>query len=131
MILTDEQIQERIESPLNLLNRLKSITSLQTTSPCFPPSSEQIIDDLTEKLAYGSIKSKAAGIMTAAMDELKIRLPEVTKPEKLAQIASEMSKVVNAADSNKREERSDKPQIIIYAPQVVSENHFETMLVNE
>lgn len=137
MILDELEISKRMESPLNLINRLrKSLVNnsdSRNSIPCLPViSSEQIIDDLTEKINNGSVKSKATGIMISAMDELKIRLPEVSKPERLAQIAAEMSKVVASQTKDKNNNNdSNKPQIIIYAPQMVSENNFEVMVVNE
>jgi len=133
MILSDTEVSSRMQSPLNLLNRLRNINSNNklNPSPCLPPSSDQIIDDLTDKINHSSVKSKATGILISAMDELKLRLPEINKPEKLAQIASEMSKVVNSQAGNKINESSNKPQIIIYAPQMINENSFETMVVNE
>jgi len=129
MLLSDEEIQARMESPLNLLNRLKGSLSpsrKDSPIPSLPPSSDQIIEDLQEKINYGSIKSKAMGIMTSAMDELKARIPEVHKPEKLAQIAAEMAKVVNNTQI-KFEDRSKSAQIIIYAPQIVNEDQFDVI----
>lgn len=136
MILTDEEITERLESPLNLMNRLRRATESITPSnsnfiPSFPPTSDQLIQDLQDKINGGTVKTKANGILAKTLDELDRRLPEIQKPEKLAQIASEMSKVVNAQDNKNSGERSDKPQIIIYAPQTINESHYETMVVNE
>lgn len=125
MILPEHELRERMESPLNLLNRLRNITNPHKKSPIpqLPPSSEEIIEDLEDKITTGSIKSKALGIMSSAMDELKNKLPEVQKPEKLAAIAAEMNKVLNSTDS-KRDDTKPQAQIIIYAPQVVLEETF-------
>lgn len=129
MILDEVEIKARMESPLNLLNRLRKITNPHNSkglSPCIPPTSDEVIPDLNEKIAYGSVKSKAMAIMTTAMDELKNRLPEVQRPEKLAAIAAEMGKVVNGmqekADGDKR-----VGHIIIYSPRMVQESEFETL----
>lgn len=56
MLLSDDEIRERIESPLNLLNRLKSSLGasrhhLTTQIPSIPPKSSDIIDDLEEKIS--------------------------------------------------------------------------------
>jgi len=131
MLLTDSEVKERIESPMNLLNRLRSVTNLTSLSPCLPPSSKDIIENLEEKIGFGSIKSKATNIMSEAMDELRSRLPEVTKPEKLAQIAAEMSKVVNGVVNNKIEDNRKIAQVIIYAPQILSESAFDVIEVSE
>lgn len=133
MILNDTEITERMESPLNLLNRLKSLTKSKDINiiPSLPPTSADVIDDLEEKLAFGSIKSKASGIMIAAMDELKLRMPEVQKPEQLAKIAAEMSKVVNAEVKDNNRDGLNKPQFVLYAPQFNNENHYETIYARE
>ena len=134
MILDEIEVKERLESPLNLMNRLKSLTSHKSNEniiPSSPPSSEQIIEDLEEKLAFGSIKSKAASIMISAMDELKLRLPEVEKPEKLAAIAAEMSKVVTAQNDKSNKEGNRNNQFIIYSPSFINEEHFETIYARE
>jgi len=135
MILTDDEIQERIESPLNLLNRLKSnlgkgIGSHSIQIPSLPPKSEDIIEDLEDKIANKTTRSKANGILNAAMDELHKRIPEVQKPEKLAQIAAEMAKVVSHQDSRGQ---GDKPlsQIIVYAPQVQVLDNYEIIDIAE
>lgn len=137
MILSDDEIKERIESPLNLLNRLK--TSLNRTvtsnlpvsqSPCLPPSSSDIIEDLEDKLKNSSTRSKAVGILHAAMDELKLRLPEIQKPERLAAIAAEMSKVVSHQDNRNQGDKS-LSQIIVYAPQVQNIENYEVIDVTE
>lgn len=129
MILDEVEVLERLESPANLLNRLRRISEpVQPVS--IPPSADNVIEDLEEKLKYGSVKSKATAIMNAAMDELRIRIPEVSKPEKLASIAAEMSKVVNATQI--RNENDVKiGQIIVYAPQVITEDRFEVIRLNE
>lgn len=131
MILSEIEVRERLESPMNLLNRLKSISSQRTTIPSLPPSSSEIINNLQEKIAFGSIKSKAAGIMSSAMDELKARLPEVQKPERLAQIAAEMSKVINGSQVKNEDNSTKIGQVIIYAPQILPEEAFEIIRVNE
>ena len=131
MLLNDVEVTERMSSPLNLLNRLRSSTRSKSNSIIsIPPTSTDIIDNLEDKLQYGSIKSKAANIMIAAMDELNKRIPEVTKPEQLAKIAESMGKVVNAEVANNKD-KLDAPQIIYYAPQFNTEEHYETIYARE
>lgn len=141
MLLNDEEIRERIESPLNLLNRLR--TSLgntvskslphPTNTPnidSLPPKSDDLIENLEDKLAGSSAKSKALGIMNAAMDELKIRIPDVQKPEKLAAIAAEMAKVVNQQE-NKGAGDVRMAQVIVYAPQMRQLDSYDIVELNE
>ena len=76
------------------------------------------------------MRSKAVGILNAAMDELKVRMPEIQKPEKLAQIASEMSKVISNQDNRGPGDKS-LSQIIVYAPQIQNIDNYEVIDVNE
>jgi hypothetical protein len=136
MILSDDEITQRIESPANLLHRLKEgIAKSQhshrnTPIPSIPPTADKLIDGLDDKLKLGSIKVKASVILSEVLDELKGRIPDIDKPERLARIATEMSKVVTAQEQ-RPDDNVQKPQFVIYAPQFVSENQFETMFVKD
>lgn len=125
MLLSDQEIEERISSPLNLLNRLRSVTSPKATSPCLPPTTKDLDINIDEKLAIGKLRETSAGIMALSLEQLKQRIPEVQKPEKLAQIASEMNKIVQS----RPDEKKQAAQIIVYAPQVINENHFEEIVL--
>ena len=127
MLLSDEEIQERIESPLNLLNRLRHAS--KANSPCLPaPTAADLIPNLDERIGP-DVKKQAAKIMSSALKELEMRLPDVQKPEKLAMIAVEMNKVLVA--QRDKEDNKSGPQIVVYAPQVIQESHFETITLNE
>lgn len=117
-----------MESPLNLLNRLRKATT-PVRSPCIPPASE-LIPNLEEKLNYGSAKSKALDIMNMAMDTLKNRIVEVQKPRELAAIAAEMGKVIANTEIKSKEDMR-QAQIIIYAPSVIHESAFEVLDIQE
>jgi hypothetical protein len=133
MILSESEVTERMSSPLNLMNRLRNISRQSSNSqiPSIPPTSEEVIQDLEHKLASTSIKSKAANIMIAAMDELKSRIPEVTKAENLAKIAESMSKVVQAESKDNTQRSENQPQFILYAPQFHTEEHYEVIQAKE
>ncbi len=126
MILSDEEIQERLESPLNLLNRLKTATSPRI--PCLPPKTEDLDLDVEEKVAISQLRNKAAAIMSMSLDGLKARIQDVEKPERLARIAAEMHKVVA---SQEEKDNNRTPQIIVYAPQVIQESHFQEITLRE
>lgn len=127
MLLTDDDIQERIESPLNLLNRLRNVS--RAHSPSLPiPKSGDLIPDLDERLGPDT-KKQAAKIMGMALKELEMRIPDVQKPEKLAAIAESMNKVVMAREDKDKDKNA--PQVIVYAPQVIQESHFETIVLKE
>lgn len=127
MILNDQEVQERLESPLNLLNRLRNLPgSRKTESPCLPSSSD-LIRDVDDKIKQGTIKSKAAGILADALDEIKLNIPNM-RPEKLTTVAREMNQILVSRGD---QDRDKSTQIIVYAPQVVNENIFETVHVKE
>jgi len=131
MLLNDDEIQERIESPINLLNRLKTTLDKATKNiPSMPPKAEDVISDLEDKISNVTIKSKAKEIMNSCMDELKNRVSEVQKPEKLAQIAREMAQVVSSQEAKSLGE-SQGSQIVIYAPQVLSLDNYNIVEVRE
>ena len=139
MILEENEALERLESPLNLLNRLRrelndgnplNRKSSNTQIISIPPTVDKLVEDLEEKLKYGTLKSKAAAIMSSALDELKAKLPEV-KTEKLSAIAESMNKIIVAQTTDKKDDNDNKPQIIMYAPQFIHEEAFEVIHVRE
>lgn len=135
MLVNDDELKARLDNPNNLLNRLRNLTNPHKKNiiPALPPTADDVIADLDDKIANSTTKSKATNLLNAAMDELHKRLPEVSKPEKLAAIAADMSKVVNNSTLKNPVEENDRstPQIIIYAPQIVSEEHFKVIDIGE
>jgi hypothetical protein len=143
MILNDDEIQQRIESPINLLNRLRKTSTPKNGSilpqssgnipvhiPTLPPKAEDIIGDLEDKIVNATARSKAMTIMVTAMNELQHRLPEVQKPETLSNIAQQMSKVIANHDANKPS-TNNMSQIIVYAPQIQKLEDYEVIDIKE
>ena len=129
MLIPESEALERLESPSNLMNRLRAIVNphSKTVIPTIPPpTASDIIPNLDEKISYTSTKQKAMAIMNSAMNELQNRLPEVQRPEKLAAIAAEMGKIV-IAQNNQSITDNRIGQIIVYSPRIVSEEQFETV----
>lgn len=129
MLLSESDAQDRLESPLNLLNRLKSGLNppvKKATHPAIPPKAEEIIANLDEKINLGALKGKAAGILSSSLDELKNRLSEVTKPSQLASIAKTMGDIISDVEEKTKNDNR-VGQIIIYAPRVLKEEEFETI----
>lgn len=141
MILSDDEVKERIESPINLLNRLRTTLDRAVDGvthnphsivPQLPPKAEDLIPDLEEKIQNKQARGKAISIMTAAMDELKVRMPTIQKAETLASIAYNMSRVVASQDDNAHHRSGiNTAQIIVYAPQVQSLDNFDIIDVKE
>ena len=130
MLLSDEEIQERLESPLNLLNRLRIATTpaVPANIPCLPPKTEDLDIDVEGEVAVSQLRGKAARIMGRALTALEGRVQDIEKPERLARIAAEMHKVVsNTEDPNK----AKTSQIIVYAPQIIQESHFQELTLKE
>lgn len=127
MILTEDEAVARLESPMNLINRLRSASASPISIPTIPaPSANEIMDDIENKIKFGAVKTKAVNIMSEALDELRMKLPEVSRPEKLAAVAAEMNKIINGQQKN--EDNSTRVgQIVIYAPKIVSEEIFEVV----
>lgn len=133
MILEQNDAQERLDSPNNLMNRLKELTqtkSGQSDIPSLPPSADKLIDNLEDKLKIGGLKSKAADILSTVLDELKNRLPEV-KPDRMHLVADSMNRILTAETAKRDISGDGKPSIIIYAPQQHIESHYETITVTE
>lgn len=131
MILSETEVRERLESPLNLLNRLRKVTNGNSHIPSLPPKIGDIVPNIDEKISVSSTKSKALKIMDLAMVELEKRVIEVEKPRELSTIISDMNKVVSAQEQ-KAGGDNNIGQIIIYSPRVVSEEVFEVArVVNE
>lgn len=153
MLLTEEEVNLRLESPLNLLNRLKRSRSVdlpfsKTSNSANPrniggdisiqlgtklPSAEELIDNIEDRLRLGRIQGKALEVMGDSIEQLKYRLPEVSKPEKLATIAADMNKIlIGIADSKKNNTVNDnRVQIMIYRPDTRSEAEYEVIEARE
>ena len=134
MLMDEQAVIARFESPLNLLNRLKSSLTSRNSSvqiPSIPPTAESIVENLEDKIKAAGLKTKAANIMSSCLDELRTRIPEIQKAEKLASVAETMNKIVTAENKNKDDDRSREPQFVVYSPTFIKEDHFETIYVRE
>jgi len=127
MVLDDIEVSSRIDSPDNLVNRLRALTrpakSVNNLIPCLPPTADDVIADLDEKLSGSSIKAKASSILLKAMNEIETRIEEVDKPDKLARIAESMNKIIEA-HTPKKETSSLIGQVIIYTPTLREEKEY-------
>lgn len=149
MILSDTEITTRLESPLNLLNRLRAITNSnsgkhnlpfcppaanhKTNIIGFPPTVDEIVEDSQGKIKLSLAHNQALEILSQSMTQLQERLPEVEKAEKLAAIANDMNRIVNNINDARRARAGDdrRVQIVVYAPQIVAEHEFEVIEVRE
>lgn len=139
MILTHAAVAERINSPDNLLNRLAKSTSRIVNNlpnyerekiidiPSFPTSSssknnreamtiDELIDDVETKIELGQSHIKAVRVLNLSLDQLEMTIPSEEHPEKLAKIASSMSKIISDSSPKSNGEDGNKSQIIIWKP---------------
>lgn len=131
MLLSDEEVNARLSSPLNLLNRLRE-ASKKVDIVSLPPKIEDLVENVEDKLSASQNLDKAAVLLGSALDQLQVRLCEVSKPEKLSSIAKDMNAIIHsAAERNKSNGDVHNTQVIVYAPQVMAESEFETIDVLE
>lgn len=145
MIMNTEDVDARLGSPDNLINRLRgsvsgsrSVVSLpaesiagSTSVTSLPPPVDDLIDDIEDKFNNSRALSGAAKVMAESISLLRDRLPDVDRPEKLARIASDMSKIINN-ENDKNASQKTFNQVIVYKPILVSESSFgDAIIANE
>lgn len=141
MILQNDEIEARLSSPENLLNRLAKLTTRSPVSiPEVIDSSENLsdsvpsvadlVDNLENKLTGGKAYTNALNVLAESTELLRSRIGEVRKPEKLSKIASDMSRIVNGFNE-KNNKNSNNNTVIVYKPVVNNESHYETVYANE
>lgn len=145
MILEKEEVDERLSSPLNLLNRLKKLTNTevvtipprnsisiqeQLNSAVLPPTIDELVENVEDKLATAKCYSGAKDVLASAITLLKNNIEKVDSPVQLSRIATDMGKIVNGFDENKR----TTPSVaipIIYRPVMLTENSFQIIQAND
>ena len=127
--MNDDDITKRLESPINLMNRLRALSSNPVRHPSLPPSIDDLVKDVDKKLEDQSdnLKSQAQKVLAASLRELEARMPDVQKPEKLASIARDMSAVIDNQNKKSASEGKETTQVIIYAPQIRDERTYATI----
>lgn len=161
MLMTDLEINERLISPENLLNRLHkstnrsisnlpiidiikvSIPSLPSNdtetktakSEVSPANRELTIDDLIDsvetKINIGKAHTSAIDVLNHTLDTLRMRLNETETPEKLSRIASDMSKIITNSTSSKKEDEMAKTQVIIWKPMMIAIDDMNVIHAND
>src|SRR5215510_1459400 len=113
MILKDSDITARLESPLNLINRLNRVGIKDNAMDIFVPSQvstdeSQVVDDPVneiideKKIRLGLIKNSAMDVLQDSLRNLKTRLPEVTKVRDLSSIARDMKIILTEDEDLKK-----------------------------
>lgn len=130
MVLDDIEVSSRIDSPDNLVNRLRALTKpasgvnkLNGLIPSLPPTADDVIKDLDDKLAGSSIKSKASKLLIDTMNQLEMNLDSATEPSKLARVAESLNRIIDS-HTPKKENTATIGQVIIYTPTVREEKEY-------
>lgn len=148
MILDKNEIDERLASPNNLLNRLRMLTGgnkkdivsipravfndskSAETHPSLPPDIDKLVEDVEDKVNTAKCYSSAKSVLAISLESLKSRIIEVDSPAQLSKIALDMGRIVSDFDANKNAS-TDRTIPIIYRPVIMTENNFQTIMVNE
>lgn len=151
MILDNDEMDSRLESSNNLLNRLRGFDKSHNpkeplavfkvpavthdSKPVFmPPSIDELVSDADDQIKLSGLSTKAMDVLETSLDNLKLRLPEVAKAEKYSTIAADMNRILHSiaeAKENRKGNQTNNIQVIVYAPQVIGEEYFETVSVRE
>lgn len=146
MLLSEEDVELRLASPLNLINRMKQSAGMDVfvgmhhrkendSNPAvvtaLPPSIDDLVENVTSKVKLNAVQEQALDLMHDSMGRLKLRMDEIDKPEKFAAVAHQMNNILNSIDEAKHERGSAKQQVIIYKPVINNENHYETLSLND
>jgi hypothetical protein len=161
MILSNDEVDKRLTSTSNLLNRLNILSNgglavkdthkpiqpvpvsqdshepelVDQSDNLEPPSVEDLIDNARNKIALGLATETALDVLCSSTRELKTQLDmgAVEDPKLLSRIATDMSKIV-VGIRNSEKSKNDGPsqqQVIIWKPIIQNESHYETIHVNE
>jgi len=155
MLLDNKGIETRLNSSHNLMNRLKSISRKKSNLISLPDSREReedsklavfdansnesslsadtLIEDLDFKLQRGSMKRKAVNVLSNTLDALAANIHDIDRPATLSKIATDMSKIVYNLDEDARSAQNNpqSQQVIIYRPIMQTENHFDSINLQE
>ena len=131
MILDTNELNERLNSPNNLLNRLKEMTKVKTSessmnlfvpsepvrgnnSTPFMPNDSDIkstLDEIDDELRDGLIKNTAKTVLGNSLVHLSRSLGNIENPVNYARIATDMGKLlVNMETANKSGDTNNNQQ---------------------
>lgn len=129
MLVAEAEVIQRVESPLNLLNRLRELshTSHKTPIPTIPPpKTEDLIPNIDEKLATKNSQDKALSVMNKALHKLDMHVEEL-EPKRLTAIIRDMSQTIKNLEPERDTILDNKIQVVVYSPRQSSEEEFEVI----
>ena len=138
MLLTEEEVNHRLSSPLNLINKInkkEEARELEIFNPRLnnnPPSIDELIENADDKIKIAATASKALTVLEESVTMIGNRLNEVEKVRDLSKVARDMSTIVGTIDEIKNSRAGiTKNQLVIWQPIIMTENHYEVIHVNE
>ena len=102
-------------------------TEIQS-QPLSDDNLSELVDGAEKKIQLGIIKTKAADVLNSALDQLRIRLPEVNRVKDLSTIAKEMNSIVTEESDKKQ---NVNQQVIVYRPILNEISKYETVISHE
>ena len=144
MILNDNEINTRLKSPQNLINKINNVSRVKATGMELfiphisetPNDSElslavnddpldEVIDE--QKIKLGLVKSRALEVLHDSLNQLQVRLPEVSKVRDYSSIARDMKAIL----TDENEGKKIAAQVVIYKPVINDISKYETLVVME
>lgn len=138
MILNEAEMNARLDSEDNIVNRFRKLTDaavvsipeyVETNNDKLIPSINDLVTDVDDKINQSKGLSNAKALLAMSTQKLISRLDEVDKPTDLARIASDMNKIVNGLEGSK--DKRTQNNIVIYRPVQNDINHYETVIAVE
>ncbi len=125
-VLSDEEVISRVESPMNLLNRLRSTTVRNSEKEqlivSIPPKLDDIMPEADEKLAVSSSRARAASVMNKALGRLDNEIASI-RGDRLPGVIAQMSNAIKNLEPEKEKE-DNRVQFIVYTPTMMKEADF-------
>lgn len=159
MLMNKDEMDKRLSSPDNLLNRLRSvgvkdvvvnkvvdIHNSKGTIDIFtgpspssegddniftPPSIDDLIEDADNKIEVGEAHNGALRVRNKAIRMLEDLLPLEQSSTKVSRIASEMSRIASEIRGEVLEAKTANVVPIIFKPMFIEEASFNVIHVND
>lgn len=156
MLMNDSEIEQRLNSPDNLINRLRSrlnggFTGLELVTQTSKdnavaelvdksssagidfPDVTDLVENADDKIRASLIQTTASEVLIDTLENLKYRLGEADNPTQLSKIAADMSKVIASIKQSTKVDNNlnVNQQVIIYKPVMHTEAHYDAIQVSE
>jgi len=94
------------------------------------PKLDELVPDALDKIKVNLAQATALDVLQESLNDLRFRMSEVDKPEKLSRIASDASKIISNLKP-KEESGPARGSVIIYKPVVANISEYRTVKANE